>query len=122
MHDLTGAVVIVTGGSRGIGKGCALELAAAGATVYVTARTVGEGRGELTGSLEATVAEIQREGGRAVGVECDHADDEQVAASSSGSRLSRAGSTCSSTTRSGFRSTCIRGFRSGRHRSPTGTR
>ena len=36
---LDGKIAIVTGASRGIGKGCALELAAAGATVYVTGRT-----------------------------------------------------------------------------------
>ena len=38
MSALEGCVAIVTGGSRGIGKGCALELGAAGATVYVTGR------------------------------------------------------------------------------------
>lgn len=76
---LTDAVAVVTGASRGIGKGCALELAAAGATVYVTARTAAGEGAELPGSLEATVAEIEAEGGRAVGVQCDHADDEQVA-------------------------------------------
>ena len=38
--DLEGKGIIVTGGSRGIGKGCAIELGAAGATVYVTGRTV----------------------------------------------------------------------------------
>jgi NAD(P)-dependent dehydrogenase (short-subunit alcohol dehydrogenase family) len=80
VSDLAGAVAVVTGASRGIGKGCALELGAAGATVYVTARTVRDEGAELSGSLEATVAEIEREGGRAVGVQCDHADDEQVAA------------------------------------------
>jgi len=80
MDDLSGAVAVVTGASRGIGKGCALELGAAGATVYVTARTVRDEGDELPGSLEATVAEIEREGGRAVGVQCDHAEDDQVAA------------------------------------------
>ena len=41
---LAGRVAIVTGASRGIGKGCALELGAAGATVYVTGRTLAGGR------------------------------------------------------------------------------
>lgn len=80
METLTGAVAVVTGGSRGIGKGCALELGAAGATVYVTARTAHDGGSEIPGSLEATVAEIERRGGHAVPVRCDHADDDDVAA------------------------------------------
>ena len=78
MRALTGAVALVTGASRGIGKGCALALAAAGATVYVTARTVHEDAGGLPGSLDATAAEIEGEGGRAVAVRCDHANDEEV--------------------------------------------
>jgi dehydrogenase/reductase SDR family protein 1 len=79
-RDLAGAIAIVTGASRGIGKGCALELAAAGATVYLTARTACEEGAALPGSLEGTIGEIERAGGRAVGVQCDHADDAQVAA------------------------------------------
>ena len=75
---LAGSVAIVTGASRGIGKGCAIELAVAGATVYVTARTLHGAESARTGSLEATVAEIADLGGRAVAVRCDHADDEAV--------------------------------------------
>jgi dehydrogenase/reductase SDR family protein 1 len=78
MPALTGTVALVTGASRGVGKGCALALAAAGATVYVTGRTVQEDDGALSGSLDATVAEIEREGGRAVAVRCDHAIDDDV--------------------------------------------
>jgi dehydrogenase/reductase SDR family member 1 len=77
---LAGRVAIVTGASRGIGKGCALELGAAGATVYLTGRTVQEGAAPLPGSLATTVAEIEAVGGRAVAVACDHRDDEAVAA------------------------------------------
>ncbi len=82
MSGLDGAVAIVTGASRGIGKGVALELAAAGATVYVTGRTMSDDDGRTTslgGSLSATVAEIEGSGGRAFAHRCDHADDGSVA-------------------------------------------
>jgi NAD(P)-dependent dehydrogenase (short-subunit alcohol dehydrogenase family) len=79
-HDrpLAGRVAVVTGASRGIGKGIALELGAAGATVYVTARTVDPG--PIPGTIGATVAEVEALGGTAVGVVCDHHDDDAVAA------------------------------------------
>ncbi len=80
METLHDAVVVVTGASRGIGKGCAVALGAAGATVYVTARTTSEGGSGIAGSLEATVAEIEGRGGNAIAVRCDHADDDDVAA------------------------------------------
>ena len=78
MASLNGKIAIVTGASRGIGKGCALELGAAGATVYVTGRTLKEGSSPVSGSLESTVAEIEALGGKGVPVACDHADDAQV--------------------------------------------
>lgn len=56
---LDGSVAIVTGASRGIGRGRALGLGAAGATVYVTGRTMTNGEGERPGSLKATVQEIR---------------------------------------------------------------
>jgi NAD(P)-dependent dehydrogenase (short-subunit alcohol dehydrogenase family) len=80
VRPLEGQVAIVTGASRGIGKGCALELGAAGATVYVTGRTLEEGSAPLPGTIGATAAEVDAAGGRGVAVRCDHRDDAQVAA------------------------------------------
>jgi dehydrogenase/reductase SDR family member 1 len=79
-NALAGKVAIVTGASRGIGKGCALELAAAGATVYLTGRTVRESDAALPGTVDATAAEIAAEGGQAIAVACDHRDDTAVEA------------------------------------------
>ncbi|WP_433594196.1 SDR family NAD(P)-dependent oxidoreductase [Nocardia sp. CA-145437] len=73
---LAGTVAVVTGASRGIGKGIALELGAAGATVYVTGRTVTAGH--LPGTVAATAAEIDALGGHGVAVVCDHRDDAAV--------------------------------------------
>jgi NAD(P)-dependent dehydrogenase (short-subunit alcohol dehydrogenase family) len=77
--SLAGQVAVVTGASRGIGKGIALELGAAGATVYLTARTV-TSDGPLPGTIHETVDEIAALGGRAIAVAVDHRDDEQVEA------------------------------------------
>ncbi len=80
MGALDGRVAIVTGASRGIGKGCALELGAAGATVYLSGRTVKEGSVPLPGTVTATADEIASAGGRAIAVVCDHRNDAQVEA------------------------------------------
>lgn len=76
-RKLEGKVAVVTGASRGIGKGIALELGAAGATVYVTGRSVRDGH--LPGTVSATAAEIDRLGGHGIAVQVDHRDDGQVA-------------------------------------------
>lgn len=73
-------VVLVTGASRGIGRGTAVALAAPGTTVYVTGRTTRAGTASLPGTVHETAAEIERRGGRGVAVACDHGDDTQVAA------------------------------------------
>ena len=80
MASMDGRVAVVTGASRGIGKGCALELAEAGATVYVTGRTLQKGENPLPGTLGETVEEIEAAGGKAVAVACDHTRDDQVTA------------------------------------------
>ncbi len=77
---LTGKVAVVTGASRGIGKGVALALGANGATVYVTGRTVSAGGHALPGTVGDTAAEIDRCGGAGIAVRVDHSDDDQVAA------------------------------------------
>ena len=72
---------MVVGASRGIGKGIAVELALAGATVYVAGRTVTcPGHADAApGSLGETVAEIEAAGGTAVAVRCDATDDDDLA-------------------------------------------
>jgi NAD(P)-dependent dehydrogenase (short-subunit alcohol dehydrogenase family) len=76
--SLKGKVAVVTGASRGIGKGIALALAEEAATVYVTGRTVTLGSFPLPGTIGETAAEVDRRGGKGIAVRVDHADDEQV--------------------------------------------
>jgi NAD(P)-dependent dehydrogenase (short-subunit alcohol dehydrogenase family) len=80
MMALTGKVAVVTGASRGIGRGIALALGANGATVYVTGRTLTAGVGALPGTVGETAAEVDRRGGTGIAVGVDHSQDEQVAA------------------------------------------
>ena len=77
---LEGRVAIVTGASRGIGRGCAVGLGARGATVYCTARRTSGASPPEPGSVEAVAAEVDAVGGRGVAIACDHRDDDAVAA------------------------------------------
>ena len=79
MTALSGRVAVVTGASRGVGKGIALALADQGATVYVTGRTVTPGSHPLPGTVGETAAEVDGRGGRGIAVQVDHGDDRQVA-------------------------------------------
>src|SRR3989442_3947177 len=72
------AVAVVTGGSRGIGKGIATELGAAGATVYVTGRTVAAG--PLPGTVAVTAEQVTALGGPGIAMPCDHEADAPVQA------------------------------------------
>jgi len=79
---LEGKVALVAGGTRGAGRGIAVELGAAGATVYVTGRTTREGRSEYDRpeTLEETAELVDRVGGRGIAVRVDHLEPEQVRA------------------------------------------
>ena len=73
---LNGKIAVVTGASRGIGRGTAVALAEQGATVYVTGRTTGDG--ELT--IDTTAKMVDDAGGHGIAVRVDHGDDAQIAA------------------------------------------
>ena len=77
MPNLEGKVALVTGATRGVGKGIAIGLGEAGATVYITGRSL-EPDPNKSGSLKETQAAIEEVGGKCVAVKVDHSDDEQV--------------------------------------------
>jgi len=92
-RTLEGKIAIVTGGSRGAGRGIAQELGAAGATVYVTGRSTRgrpaesyrqilelSGAASLPGDIDTTAEEVTAAGGRGIAVRCDHTREEDVRA------------------------------------------
>jgi NAD(P)-dependent dehydrogenase (short-subunit alcohol dehydrogenase family) len=79
MKSLSGKVALVTGGSRGAGRGIAIELGKAGAIVYVTGRsTKGSATNDWPGTVDDTVSEIEEAGGKGVAVRCDHTIDAET--------------------------------------------
>jgi NAD(P)-dependent dehydrogenase (short-subunit alcohol dehydrogenase family) len=79
---LAGEVALVTGASRGVGKGVVLGLCEAGATVYLTGRsTRSDGlTGKMPGTIEDTAEQAMALGGTAIPLRCDHRDDDQARA------------------------------------------
>lgn len=95
-HDthssLRGTIALVTGASRGAGRGIAVELGAAGATVYVTGRTTRGDRPDtykevleaskldtMPGNIDDTADAVTRHGGQGIAVRCDHTEPADVA-------------------------------------------
>lgn len=79
--SLDGCICLVTGASRGIGKGIAVELGVQGAIVYVTGTTTVEGSAATNatlGTIEQTASEVTSAGGKGIPVVCDHSNDNDV--------------------------------------------
>ena len=90
---LAHCIAVVTGASRGAGRGIALELGAAGATVVVTGRTTREhapstyagllalgGMSRMPGTIDDTAEAVTQAGGRGIAVRCDHTREHEVQA------------------------------------------
>lgn len=82
LKRLTDKVAVVTGASRGAGRGIALVLGEDGATVYVTGRSIRGGKitDNLPGTIQDTAEEVTARGGRGIPVRCDHTSDGEVEA------------------------------------------
>jgi NAD(P)-dependent dehydrogenase (short-subunit alcohol dehydrogenase family) len=93
-RPLQGHIAVVTGASRGAGRGIAIELGAAGATVIVTGRSTRAaqplehyagilalgGASTLPGTIDDCAEEVTRAGGHGIALRCDHTQPDQVEA------------------------------------------
>ena len=73
-------VAVVTGASRGAGRGIAIALGMHGCTVYVTGRTQTPGDASLPGTIHETAEAVTAAGGKGIAVRVDHGEDEQIRA------------------------------------------
>jgi dehydrogenase/reductase SDR family member 1 len=78
--QLENRIAVVTGATRGVGKGIARELGAAGATVYVTGRTSAAAGSTSPLTIEAAAEAVTAAGGRGIPVQVDHSIDQQIEA------------------------------------------
>lgn len=79
MRPLEGKIAVVTGASRGAGRGIARQLGSAGATVYVTGRSVkGETTDNRPETIEETAEEVTSRGGKGIAIRCDHTSHNDV--------------------------------------------
>lgn len=80
MNELDNKIALVTGASRGIGKGIAIALAKSGATIYITGRTENEKQNttKLSGTIYETEKIITTNGGKCKAIRCDHTNDQEV--------------------------------------------
>jgi NAD(P)-dependent dehydrogenase (short-subunit alcohol dehydrogenase family) len=79
MKPLHGKVAVVTGASRGASRGIAFELGSAGATVYVTGRSVkGAATDNRPETIEETAAGVTSRGGKGIAIRCDHTSENDV--------------------------------------------
>jgi NAD(P)-dependent dehydrogenase (short-subunit alcohol dehydrogenase family) len=80
MSSLTGRIALVAGATRGAGRGIAVALGEAGATVYCTGRSSREAPGERPETIEQTAERVTAAGGQGIAVRTDHRDEGQVRA------------------------------------------
>ena len=80
MQSLRDKIAVVAGATRGAGRGIAVELGAAGATVYVTGRTTRAQRSEYNRpeTIEETAELVTQAGGHGIAVQVDHLEPKQV--------------------------------------------
>lgn len=76
-NQLAGKICVVTGSTRGIGRGTAVALGEQGATVYVTGRTSGDSDADAR-TIEGSAAAVEAAGGVGIPVQVDHGDDGQI--------------------------------------------